>query len=161
MGSKNQTRARYTKAMKEINSKAPDFSLTGQDDAVHSISDFKGQYVLLYFYPKDDTPGCTKEACALKEVYEDFKTLGIAVIGISADSPESHKKFADKYGLPFYLLSDKNREIIREYGAEKSPGTKRISYLINPEGVIIKVYPQVDPATHAVQILKDVREMIK
>ena len=131
-----------------------DFSLVDQDNVVHKLSDYTGR-VLLYFYPMDDTPGCTKEACMITEVYEDFKKEGISVLGISSDKPESHKKFAEKYNLPFTLLSDPYKKVIKEYGASGLLYTKRISYLID-KGVIIKTYDNVDPANHAAEILKDI-----
>ena len=131
-----------------------DFSLVDQDNIVHKLSDYLGR-VLLYFYPKDDTPGCTKEACMITEVYDDFKKAGITVLGVSSDSTESHKEFKQKYNLPFTLLSDMDKKVIKEYGADSMLFTKRISYLID-RGIIIKVYPKVDPATHAMEILKDV-----
>ena len=132
-----------------------DFSLVDQDKVVHKLSDYSTGRVLLYFYPKDDTPGCTKEACMITEVYDDFKKAGITVLGISSDSPESHKKFKEKYNLPFTLLSDIDKKVIKDYGASSLLFTKRISYLIY-KGVIIKVYPKVDPATHAIEILKEI-----
>lgn len=131
-----------------------DFSLVDQDNVAHRLSDYTGR-VLLYFYPKDDTPGCTKEACMITEVYEDFKKSGITVFGVSADSPTSHKKFVEKYNLPFTLLSDPDKKVIKEYGASGLLFTKRISYLID-KGVIVKVYDKVDPANHASEILKDI-----
>lgn len=141
---------------------APDFSLPDQDGKTHSLANYRGQVVLIYFYPKDDTPGCTKEACTIAEVYDDFEKNGVKVFGISADSIESHKQFAEKYHLPFTLLSDPDRQVIVAYGAnqegegsEHSTHTKRISYLVSPDGVIIRSYPDVDPATHALNILKD------
>ncbi len=132
-----------------------DFTLKDQDDVEQKLSDFKGK-VLLYFYPKDDTPGCTKEACMITEAYDDFKKAGITVLGVSADSPESHTKFREKYNLPFTLLSDPDQKVIKEYGAFAFPFNKRISYLIS-NGVIVKVYPKVDPASHAMQILEDIK----
>jgi peroxiredoxin Q/BCP len=135
-----------------------DFSLVDQDHIFHKLSDYSTGRVLLYFYPKDDTPGCTKEACSITEVYDDFKKEGITVIGISSDSPESHKKFKEKYNLPFTLLSDTDKKVIKDYGASSLLFTKRISYLID-KGVIIKVYPKVDPATHAMEILKEIGKM--
>ncbi len=153
--------------MLEINKKAPDFTLLDQDEATHSLKQYHGSHVLLYFYPKDDTPGCTKEACAITDVYGDFKKLGVVVLGVSKDSPKSHKKFATKYNLPFTLLSDVDIAVAELYGAwqEKTMfgktvlGMLRISYLIDVEGKIVKVYPNVDPANHALQILKDVKEL--
>lgn len=135
-----------------------DFSLVDQDGVEHKLSDYNSDKVLLYFYPKDDTPGCTKEACMITEVYDDFKKAGIVVLGVSADSPESHKKFKEKYNLPFTLLSDPDKKAIKEYGADSLLFTKRISYLIE-NGIIVKTYPKVDPANHAMEILKSVKEI--
>ena len=106
--------------MLSINDIAPDFNLQDQNNEAHTLSQHKGSYVLVYFYPKDDTPGCTKEACMIRDVYDDFEKKGIVVIGISADSPKSHKKFAEKYELPFTLLSDEDKSIIDAYGALKN-----------------------------------------
>lgn len=131
-----------------------DFSLVDQDNTTHKLSDYSAGKVLLYFYPKDDTPGCTKEACTITEVYDDFKKAGITVLGVSSDSPESHKKFQEKYHLPFILLSDPDKKVIKDYGAYSYLFTKRISFLID-KGIITKTYPEVDPASHAIQILKD------
>ena len=136
-----------------------DFSLVDQDKVIHKLSDYSMGRVLLYFYPKDDTPGCTKEACMITAVYDDFKKAGITVLGISSDSPESHKKFKEKYNLPFTLLSDTDKKVIKDYGASSILFTKRISYLIY-KGVIIKVYPKVDPATHAIEILKEIEKIV-
>jgi peroxiredoxin Q/BCP len=157
------------KAMFKIGKKAPDFKLLDQDGLQHTLKQYLGQYVLLYFYPKDDTPGCTKEACAITDVYKDFKKLGIVVLGVSRDSTKSHKNFAEKYHLPFTLLSDKDLTVAETYGAwqEKTMfgktalGILRISYLIDGDGKIVKVYPDVDPPNHALQILMDVKELKK
>lgn len=145
--------------MIEIGTKAPDFTLLNQDNELVSLSDLIGSYVLVYFYPKDDTPGCTKEACMIKDVYDEFQEVGITVLGISKDSPESHKKFRQKYELPFTLLSDPQKQVILAYEAQGALGTKRISYLIGPDGTIIKPYPNVDPASHAYEILKDYKAL--
>jgi len=134
-----------------------DFELLDQDNIKHKLSDYSKGKVLLYFYPKDDTPGCTKEACMITEVYDDFQKAGIAVLGVSSDSPESHKKFRQKYNLPFILLSDQNKKVIKKYGAFSLLFTKRISYLIE-NGIIIKVYPNVDPANHAMEVLNEVHK---
>jgi peroxiredoxin Q/BCP len=128
---------------------------------------YEGKWVLVYFYPKDDTPGCTKEACTIAEVYDEFAALGVMVFGISKDTPGSHRKFADKYNLPFTLLSDPEMAVITDYGAFKpmkmfgkpARGTHRISYLINPGGQVAKVYEAVDPANHALELLSDIREL--
>jgi thioredoxin-dependent peroxiredoxin len=140
-----------------------------QDEKPQTRKDNVGKWTLLYFYPKDDTPGCTKEACAIADVYKDFKRQGVMVLGVSKDTPKSHKKFAEKYSLPFTLLSDPTMEMMDKYGAfvEKKMygkvvrGTNRISYLINPEGKIAKVYPQVDPAGHALELLADIKALKK
>jgi peroxiredoxin Q/BCP len=153
--------------MLELNTPAPDFTLFDQNEDSHSLSQYKGKWLVIYFYPKDGTPGCTTEACTIAEVYDDFAKLGVTVIGVSKDSPQSHKKFAAKYKLPFRLLSDPNGTMIEAYGAwkEKSMfgktalGTVRITYLVNPEGIIAKVYPKVDPASHALEMLKDIKAL--
>ena len=140
----------------EINTKIIDFNLPDQDGKIIKLSDFNNENVLLYFYPKDDTPGCTKEACMITEVYDDFQKKNIIVLGVSSDSPESHIKFRAKYNIPFTLLSDPKKEIIEKYGASGPLGfTKRISYLIK-KGIIMKVYKKVDPANHAMEILKNI-----
>lgn len=151
--------------MLKIGRKAPAFKLVDQDGKLQALKDYAGKLLLLYFYPKDDTPGCAKEACMIAEVYKDFKRSGVVVLGVSKDSPKSHKKFADKYSLPFTLLSDESTEMIQSYGAwgEKKMrgkvylGTFRVSYLIGPDGKIAKVYPDVDPATHALELLADIK----
>jgi peroxiredoxin Q/BCP len=134
-----------------------DFKLADQDNIERKLSDYSKGRVLLYFYPKDDTPGCTKEACMITEVYDDFQKAGITVLGVSVDPPQSHKKFQEKYHLPFTLLSDPDKKVIKEYEANSALFTKRISYLIE-NGVIIKTYPKVDPASHAQEILKDINK---
>ncbi|MES2749051.1 MAG: thioredoxin-dependent thiol peroxidase [Patescibacteria group bacterium] len=155
--------------MLKIGRKAPAFSLLDQDSVMHTLKHYVGKWTLLYFYPKDDTPGCTKEACMIADVYNDFKKMKVSVIGVSKDTPKSHKKFAEKYTLPFTLLSDPTMEMMDKYGAfvEKQMygktvrGTNRISYLINPEGKIAKAYPNVDPANHALELLKDIKVLQK
>lgn len=155
--------------MLKIGRRAPSFSLLDQDSVMHTLKQYAGKWTLLYFYPKDDTPGCTKEACMIADVYKDFKRMKVSVIGVSKDTPKSHKKFAEKYTLPFTLLSDPTMEMMDKYGAfvEKQMygktvrGTNRISYLINPEGKIAKAYPNVDPANHAVELLGDIKMLKK
>ncbi len=105
--------------------------------------------MVLYFYPKDDTLGCTKEACAIRDSYQNFAKAGIVALGISADSTESHQKFREKYGLPFTLLSDPQKNVIKTYGADGLMDTERINYIINPQGLVVKTYPNVEPAGHA------------
>ena len=149
--------------------KAPTFKLADQDGKVHALKDYAGKWLLIYFYPKDDTPGCTKEACTIAEIYKDFKRMGVAVCGVSKDSVKSHKKFAEKYSLPFTLLSDESTEMIQKYQAwgektmrgKKYLGTFRVSYLIAPDGTIAQVYPEVDPANHALELLTDLKAIQK
>lgn len=148
----------YTMHMLQPNTPAPGFSLLAQDNQTYTLEQFKGKWVLLYFYPKDDTPGCTKEACTIRDQFAEFEKLGIVVLGVSADTAERHKEFADKYHLPFLLLADTEKESIKAYGADGLLFTKRISYLISPDGMIAQVYPDVDPASHAGQILQDVQK---
>lgn len=134
--------------------KAPDFSLPDQDGKFHSLSDYKGKWLVVYFYPKDDTPGCTKEACSFRDNLEEFQKRGVAIVGISKDSVESHKKFSEKFHLPFPILADPQHRTIEAYGAWEK-GTLRNTYLINPEGEIVKTYEKVDPLIHVGQILRD------
>ncbi|MEX0913195.1 MAG: peroxiredoxin, partial [Candidatus Paceibacterota bacterium] len=138
--------------MLQVGQTAPEFSLLDQHGKPQSLADYAGQTILLYFYPKDDTPGCTKEACTIAEVFNEFENLGVKVFGVSADSVESHKAFAEKYSLPFLLLSDADYSTVKAYGAykegdgpEHSPQIARVSYLISPDKVIIRAYPEVDP----------------
>ncbi len=153
----------------KINQKAPDFSLPDQDGNKHKLSDYKGQWVLLYFYPKDDTPGCTTEACILRDNFPAFKKIKTKVFGISVDSVASHKKFETKYKLPFTLLADEDKKIVEKYGVwqeksmygKKYMGTVRNSYLINPEGKIVKIYEKVKPAMHAEEVLADIKSWSK
>ena len=148
--------------MLEENTKAPSFELNDKDGKKYSLSDFAGQKIVLYFYPKDNTPGCTRQACAFAAAYEDFKTLNVPVIGISKDSEASHRKFAEKHGLPFILLSDPELEAIKAYDVwqEKklygkvSMGVVRTTYIIDENGVIIKAMPKVKPDTNAAEVLE-------
>ncbi len=147
--------------MLETGTKAPAFSLNDKDGKVVSLSDFMGKKVVLYFYPKDNTPGCTRQACAFAAAYEDFKTLDAVVIGVSKDYEASHRKFAEKYGLPFILLSDPELKAIQAYGVwqEKknygkvSMGVVRSTFIIDEKGLIEKVMPKVKPDTNAAEIL--------
>ncbi|MCF7866854.1 thioredoxin-dependent thiol peroxidase [Candidatus Woesearchaeota archaeon] len=140
--------------------KAPAFSLKDQDGKTHKLADYKGKKVVLYFYPKDNTPGCTTEACTFNENLSKLKKKAI-IFGVSADSVESHKKFADKYGLKFSLLSDPDKKMLEKYeayGKKKFMGKEymrihRITYLIDEQGKIKKVFPKVKPAEHAEEIL--------
>jgi peroxiredoxin Q/BCP len=147
--------------MLTIGSKAPDFTLFDKDGNSVSLSDFAGKRIVLYFYPKDNTPGCTRQACAFAGAYEQFKSKNVEVIGISRDSVASHVKFAEKYNLPFVLLSDPDRIAIEAYGVwqEKKMagkvgmGVVRSTYLIDENGVIEAVMPKVKPDTNAAEIL--------
>ncbi len=145
--------------MLKVNSEAPDFTLPDQYGKQYTLSNKRGRYVLIYFYPKDDSPGCIKEACSIRDTYEEFENENVKVFGISSDSIESHKQFEEKYKLPFTLLSDPEKKVITLYGANGELSTKRISYLINPRGIIVKTYPKVDPAHHAAAILKDLYDL--
>lgn len=138
---------------------APLFSLKNAMHEEKNLSDYSGHWVLLYFYPKDNTPGCTTEACAFRDNFPFYEDVGIAVIGISSDSPESHQKFKEKYNLPFELLSDSDGVVAKQYGADGMLGTKRISYLIAPDGTIAKAYAKVSPATHAEEVLADLKAL--
>lgn len=137
--------------------RAPDFALADQKGNTRTLDDFKGKYVVVYFYPYEGTPGCVKQACAIRDTYPEFEKLGVSVIGISRGSPENHADFANEYHLPFTLLSDFNQKTAGDYGAKGWFFPKRISYLINPNGSVIKTYPSVDPATHAVELLADIK----
>jgi len=145
----------------------PNFSLPDQTGKIHSLKDYKGQWVLVYFYPKDDTPGCTKEACAIRDNFLAFKKLGIKVFGISADSEKSHQKFTEKYDLPFTLLSDPDKKVIKDWGVwqkkkfmgKEYMGIARTSFLINPDGELAKTYEKVKPEVHAEEVLADIKEL--
>ena len=147
--------------MLEAQMKAPDFSLSDKDGNTVRLSDFRGKKVVLYFYPKDNTPGCTRQACAFAASYEQFKAQDATVIGISKDSAASHQKFAQKYDLPFILLSDPELQAIQAYGVwqEKklygkvSMGVVRTTFIISEQGIIEKVMPKVKPDTNAAEIL--------
>ena len=147
--------------------KATDFSLPDQNGEVHKLSDYRGQFVVLYFYPKDDTPGCTVEACSFRDNQEIFRKNGIVILGVSKDTVASHKKFVQKHNLRFTIFSDVEKKVIKEYKAwgEKKflgrtyDGTLRKTYLIDKEGNIIKVYEKVNPLTHTSEILKDIEEI--
>ena len=147
--------------MLEVGTKAPDFTLKNQEGQEVSLSQFAGKRVVLYFYPRDNTPGCTRQACGFAQNYEGFTQRDVVVIGVSKDSVASHLKFAQKYELPFVLLSDPDLEAIQAYGVwqEKklygkvSMGVVRTTYVIDPQGVIEKVMPKVKPDTNAAEIL--------
>jgi peroxiredoxin Q/BCP len=146
---------------------APDFTLLDQDGNEHTLSNYQGRWVLIYFYPKDDTTGCTAQACAIRDADPDFAKLDAIVLGVSADSVQSHKKFADKYGLQFPLLADETKKVVNAYGVwgrkkfmgREYDGIFRTSFLIAPDGKIAKVYEKVKPAEHAAMVLKDLNAL--
>lgn len=151
--------------MLKINQKAPPFSLVDQDGINHTLEQYKGKKVLLYFYPKDDTPGCTTEACNFRDNYEELTKLGLVVLGVSKDTTKSHKKFAEKFNLPFLLLSDEDTSVCQAYGVwgmkkfmgREYMGISRMSFLINEKGDIEKIYEEVKPKEHTQEVAKDIK----
>ncbi|WP_022777489.1 thioredoxin-dependent thiol peroxidase [Butyrivibrio sp. AE3009] len=152
--------------MLEVGTKAPDFKLPDQNGEIHSLSEYKGQKVVLYFYPKDNTAGCTKQACSFGELYPQFRENGAVVLGVSKDSVASHKKFEEKYGLPFTLLSDTELTVIKAYDVWKekknygkvSMGVVRTTYLIDEKGVIVKAMDKVKAAENPTDMLNILTE---
>ena len=150
--------------MLEIGTKAPEFSLPDQNGEIRNLSDYKGQKVILYFYPKDMTSGCTKQACGFGELYPQFREKGAVVLGVSKDSVASHKKFEEKYGLPFTLLADPELTVIQAYDVWKekklygktSMGVVRTTYLIDEEGTIVKAFDKVKAAENPAQMLEEI-----
>ena len=148
--------------MLEIGTPAPDFTLADQNGALHSLSDYRGSKVILYFYPKDNTAGCTKQACGFAERYPQFREKGAVVLGVSKDSVASHKRFEEKYGLPFTLLADPDKEVIQAYDVWKekknygkvSMGVVRTTYLIDETGVIVRALGNVKAADNPGQMLE-------
>ncbi len=140
---------------------APDFSLPDEGGLNRKLSDFRGKDVVLYFYPKDDTPGCTTEACAFRDDYSDYEKASVVILGVSADSPKSHAKFKEKYQLPFPLLSDEAHEVCEQYGVwvqkkmmgREYMGIARTTFLISKDGMIKKVFENVKPTDHSAEIL--------
>jgi peroxiredoxin Q/BCP len=153
--------------MLETGKPAPDFTLHDQDDRPVRLSNLKGSPVVLYFYPKDDTPGCTKEACAFRDSQKSYAKSGAIVLGVSPDSVASHRKFADKYGLPFRLLADPDRAVCEAYGVwkeknlygKKSMGVERTTVLIDAEGIVRRVFPRVRVDGHADAVLAALSEV--
>ncbi|MFI5240188.1 MAG: thioredoxin-dependent thiol peroxidase [Candidatus Saccharimonadia bacterium] len=148
--------------------KAPNFTLFDQFSNKHSLADYSGKWLVVYFYPKDDTPGCTTEACSFRDEYDYLEEKGLSILGISKDSVTSHLKFANKYHLNFPLLSDETAATIKAYGAwgtkkmmgREYDGIIRKTFLINPDGEIVKEYPKVTPKDHALEILKDYEALL-
>jgi peroxiredoxin Q/BCP len=142
-------------------SAAPDFTLTSDEGEPVTLSSFRGSPVILYFYPKDDTPGCTAQACGIRDAFADFQSRGAVVLGVSPDTEASHRRFKEKYGLPFTLLADPGHEVAEQYGVwvekarlgKRSMGIERSTFVIAPDGTIAKVLRSVDPRTHADDVL--------
>ena len=151
--------------MLKVGNKAPKFELPDQDGKWHKLSDYLGKKVLIYFYPKDDTPGCTTEACNFRDNFADMSKMGLVVLGVSKDSVKSHKKFADKYDLNFPILSDESTEMIKDYGAwrlkkfmgREYMGIERMSVLVDEDGKVAKIYESVKPADHTQEVIEDVK----
>lgn len=152
--------------MPEEGKKAPVFTLKNQDGKSVSLKDFNGKKVVLYFYPKDDTSGCTKEACSFRDGFPEFNNLNAVILGISPDSVESHKKFAEKYNLPFTLLSDEPREVIEKYDVwkeknnygKKYMGVERTTFLIDENGIISKIFPKVKVDGHDQELIEALKK---
>ena len=152
-----------TVALPVIGNNAPDFSLPDAHGEVHQLADYSKQWLVLYFYPKDDTPGCTKEACHFRDDLAQLEKLGAKVVGVSIDDGQSHMAFAKKYSLPFPLLSDKDGKVAKSYGALTNLGivkmAKRYTFLIDPQGHIAKVYLSVDTSRHSQEIIDDLKKL--
>lgn len=146
--------------------KAHNFNLPDQNGKMHSLSDYAGKWLVLYFYPKDGTPGCTLEACAFRDASADFKNIGVEIVGISKDSVSSHKKFEEKHNLNFPILSDESHKVIEAYDSwnpkkfwgKEFLGVERNTFLINPKGEIVKDYKNVNPLTHTSEIVNDLKK---
>jgi thioredoxin-dependent peroxiredoxin len=150
-----------------VGKQAPDFTLPDQDGKEHTLSDYQGQPVVLYFYPKDNTSGCTKEACGFRDDYSAYQDAGVTILGVSPDSEKSHTNFIAKYELPFTLLADTERKVLKLYGAwgkkkmygKEYEGVLRTTFLIAADGKIAKVYAKVKPAEHSAEILADLKSL--
>ena len=140
---------------------APDFEGPTGDGQTLGLKDFHGKNIVLYFYPKDDTPGCTKEACSFRDNIQPIRSLGAEIIGVSVDSAESHKKFSTKFGLPFPLISDKQKRIANAYGVMKDVGigTKRVTFIIDKNGKLARVFPKVDVSKHTEEVVAALKEL--
>ncbi len=147
-----------------VGQNAPDFSLPDQNGVVHSLKEYSGKWLVLYFYPKDDTPGCTQEACAFRDDLHKLTALGAQVVGISVDDGKSHAEFAKKYHLPFPLLADSDKEVAARYGVLMNlvliKIAKRYTFLIDPQGNINKVYDKVETSRHSQEIIDDLNKLI-
>jgi len=152
--------------MREVPFKAPNFTLQDGSGADHSLSDYRGKWVVLYFYPKDDTPGCTVEACSLRDARDTLAEMGAEIVGISKDEPNSHEKFKEKYALNFTLLTDADAKVINDYGAWGKKmfgqeGILRKTFIINPDGQVLKVYGRVTPLGHGDAVIEDLAKLQK
>ncbi len=143
----------------EKGTKAPDFESVDQSGRKVKLSDYDGKVRVVYFYPRDNTPGCTKEACNFRDNYDEYEKKGIKVFGISVDSEKSHKNFADKYELNFTLVADNSKEISEKYGVLGVSSAKRVTYIIGKDGTIAHVYPKVSPKEHATEVLQKIEEL--
>lgn len=144
-----------------IHEAVPDFVLPDQNGQTHRLADYKGKWVVLYFYPEDDTPGCTDEACSLRDAFTELQKHGVVILGVSKDTTESHNAFAQKHNLNFPLLADVDSEVSAAYGVwdMDRQGINRETFLIDPDGDLAKHYAKVDPASHAQEILQDLNEL--
>ena len=148
----------------EVGQKAPEFSLVDNEGQAHRLSDYQGKTIVVYFYPKDDTPGCTKEACSFRDSYEDYRKAGVEIIGISPDSEKSHSKFKKKHDLPFVLLSDPEHQVCEAFGVwglKKMYGREyesvfRTTFIIGPDGTIKRVFENIKPSDHSEEVLAEV-----
>jgi peroxiredoxin Q/BCP len=150
--------------MNEVPYKAPDFSLAGVDGQAHKLEDYKGKWLVLYFYPKDDTPGCTTEACSLRDACDDLTALGAEVLGVSRDDASLHEKFKTKYNLNFALATDPDHKVMDAYGAWGKKmfgqeGVLRKTFLIDPNGMVQKVYGRVTPLGHGEQVVEELKKL--
>lgn len=152
-------RASHAGVLPEVGGHAPDFRLPDQNGELHTLSGYAGRWLVLYFYPKDDTPGCTREACAFRDGLTKLEAGGASVVGVSVDTQDSHRRFADKYRLPFDLLTDADGKVARQYGVLAGWGllrvARRVTFLITPAGKVQRVYRGIDPDRHAGEILVD------
>lgn len=143
----------YTMLMSlQENEPAPSWEAKDQDGNIHSSSDYKGKWLILYFYPKDDSPGCTKEACTIRDSFKELSQKA-EILGVSADSVDSHRKFREKYSLPFNLLADPDKKMINAFGADGLILNKRVTFIIDPKGTIVKIFNSVSPEKHAQQLV--------
>jgi peroxiredoxin Q/BCP len=150
--------------MQQVPYQAPDFRLADETGSFHTLDDYRGQWLVLYFYPKDDTPGCTAEACSLRDARDELADLGAQVVGVSRDDASSHEKFKAKHSLTFTLLSDPEKRVIDAYGAWGKKmfgqeGILRKTFIISPEGTVVKAYGRVTPLGHGNQIVDDLKQL--